>query len=159
MIAALREWLTGIVVMTLLLSAVQTLVPDGAVRRAASFTGGLILLLAILQPILKTDLQRMKLDFSHYEAAVEEARVQLDTTAKTELASLIESKTETYISDKAKSLGRSVTVTVKTEENEDGIPVPVSVELEGPPLPELAQWLEQELGLGAERQVWNGGEN
>ena len=159
MMAALREWLTGIVVVTLLLSAAQTLVPDGAVKRATSFTGGLILLLVVLQPVVKTDLARLKLDFFDYEAAVEQARMELESTSKKELASLIEHRTATYISDKAKAWGQSLDVSVKTEENEEGIPIPALVELEGTPLPELTQWMEQELGLGAERQVWNGGEN
>ena len=37
MIGALREWLTSIVVVTLLLSVAQTLVPEGSIRRVASF--------------------------------------------------------------------------------------------------------------------------
>ena len=50
MIGALREWLTSIVVVTLLLSVAQALVPEGNICRVASFLGGLILLLTMLRP-------------------------------------------------------------------------------------------------------------
>ena len=41
MITALREWLTGVVVVTMLLSVAQTLTPEGHLRRIVSFTGGI----------------------------------------------------------------------------------------------------------------------
>ena len=50
MMAAAREWLCAVVAVTLLLAAAQTLIPEGAIRRIASFVGGLILLVTLLRP-------------------------------------------------------------------------------------------------------------
>ena len=62
MVAALREWVTSVVLVTLLLSVAQTLIPEGSIRKIAVFTGGLILLTALLQPVLGADLSRLDLD-------------------------------------------------------------------------------------------------
>ena len=77
MMEAVRAWLTSVVLVSLLLSVAQSLIPQGTVRQAASFTGGLILLLALLRPVLEADLDRLELDFSGYQAAVEERQAEL----------------------------------------------------------------------------------
>ena len=41
------------------------------------------------------------------------------------------------------------------EPDGSGVPVPVSMELTGPRSEVLSRWLETELGVPAERQVWN----
>ena len=151
---AVRAWLTSIVVVTLLLSAAQTLVPEGTIRKITSFTGGLILLAALLRPVLGADLGRLRLDFGSYEQAVEARRAELDGAGKEALAALIETRTAAYISDKADALGLSVEVRVETETGEDGVPVPAAVRLDGPRSEELAAYIEGELGIPRERQVW-----
>ena len=59
MMEAVREWLTSLVLVSLLLSVAQSLIPEGTLRRAASFTGGLILLFALLRPVLGADLEHL----------------------------------------------------------------------------------------------------
>ena len=158
MIGAVRGWLTSIAAVTLMLTVVQTLVPEGTVRRITGFTGGLLLLAALLQPVLRTDLERLRLDFSDYRAAIEERAEELDAGGKEELAAIIAGRTAAYISDKADALGLAVTVRVQTEP-EEGIPIPVSAELTGPYSRELADWIAGELGIPAERQGWHEGKN
>lgn len=158
MIGAVRSWLTSIAAVTLMLTVVQTLVPEGTLRKISGFTGGLLLLAALLQPVLKTDLGQLRLDFSGYEEAIEARTAELDNAGKEELAAIIAGRTAAYISDKADALGVRVRVRVETEERE-GISIPVSVELEGPWSAELSVWIEAELGIPAERQVWHEGKN
>ena len=153
--AAAREWLTAVAAVTLLLSVAQLLVPPGNLREIASFVGGLILLAAMMQPLLKIDLSDIQMDFSSYQGAVEQRQAELENTQKEELTSLIEAETEAYISDKAKSMGLTLKVRVTAEADEGGMPVPVRVEITGPWSGGLSGWLETELGLPAERQVWN----
>ncbi|MDO4314814.1 MAG: stage III sporulation protein AF [Oscillospiraceae bacterium] len=155
MIGAVREWLTSIVVVTLLLSVAQTLIPEGSIRKIAAFTGGLILLAALLQPVLGTDLERLRLDFGDYERAVAQRQAELEVAGKEALVELIEERTAAYISDKADALGLRVEARVETETGDDGVPVPVSVRLDGPRSEELASYIEGELGIPRERQVWH----
>ena len=159
MIGALREWLTSIVVVTLLLSVAQTLVPEGSIRRVASFVGGLILLAVLLRPVLGTDLERLRLDLDGYEQALQEARQELASSGETELTERIEERTAAYISDKADALGLEVTVRVETDLGDDGVPVPSAAEVTGPWSEELASYMEKELGIPRERQVWHEREN
>ena len=158
MIGAVRSWITSIAAVTLLLTVVQALVPEGTLKKITSFTGGLLLLAVLLQPVLRTDLGRLRLDFSDYENAIGDRTAELESAGKEELAALIAGRTAAYISDKADALGVRVRVRVETEERE-GIPIPVSAELEGPWSAELSVWIEAELGIPAERQVWHEGKN
>ena len=155
MMEAVRAWLTSVVLVSVLLSAAQSLIPPGTVRKAAGFTGGLILLLVLLQPVLGADLDRLEVDLSAYQAAVEARQAEL-TEAQTEaMAAIIAERTEAYIWDKAGELGVEVTARVETRTGEDGVPVPWSAELTGARSQELAAYLETELGIPAERQVWH----
>lgn len=154
MVEALKEWITSIVLVTLLLSVAQTLIPEGSIRKIASFTGGLILLVALLQPVLGTDLSRLDLEMGEYEQAVRERREELEKMGKSDLSDIIAQRTAAYISDKADTLGIAVTAEVTVEPGENGVPVPVEARLNGPTSGELADYMEQELGIPRERQVW-----
>lgn len=157
MIAAARSWVTSIAAVTLILTVVQSLVPEGTIRKITGFTGGLLLLAALLQPVLRTDLERLRLDFSDYGAAIEERAEELTAAGKEELADIIAGRTAAYISDKADALGLAVTVRVETGPGEDALPY--SAELTGPYSRDLADWMALELGIPAERQVWHDGKN
>lgn len=154
MVAALREWITSVVMVTLLLSVTQTLLPEGGVRKLASFTGGLILLVALTRPLLGTELERLELDLEPYRQAVQERQTELRESGEKELSELIAQRTAAYIWDKAEELGLQVAVRVTVEPDENGVPVPAAVEVMGPPSEELADYLERELGISRERQDW-----
>ncbi len=155
MIAAVREWLTSVVAVTLLLTVAQTLIPEGSIRKVAAFTGGLALLAALLQPVLRTDLSRLELDLDAYSEAVQERQAELEEAREEELSSVIASRTEAYILDKAAQLGLSVTVRVETAVGAEGVPIPWAVEVRGGRSEELAAYMERELGIPRERQVEN----
>ena len=159
MIGALREWLTSIVVVTLLLSVAQALVPEGNIRRVASFLGGLILILAMLRPVLGADLERLRLNFDGYEQELRQVREELSASYDAGLAERIEERTAAYISDKADALGLDVTVRVEAAAGPDGVTLPEKAELTGAYSQELADFMARELGIPAERQVWHDRKN
>lgn len=154
--AAVRGWLEAVVLVSMLLTVAETLVPEGNIRKIAGFTGGVILMLTLLQPILRTDIGRLRLDFDSYSDAIEERQAELETEENKTLSGLIAEKSEAYISDKAAELGMEVRVTVRTELGEDGVPYPAEAEVTGPQSEALAAYIEDELGIPQERQVWHG---
>lgn len=156
---ALREWLTSLVAVSMLLSVARTLVPEGSIRKISSFTGGLILLVVLLRPLLGADLSRLDLHLEDYERAIGQRQEELASAGEAELAGIIEERTAAYISDKADTLGLAVKVQVETKPAGDGVPVPWRAELWGPRSPALATYMEEELGIPGERQVWHEGEN
>ena len=100
MIAAVRTWLTAVAAVSLLLSIVQYITPKGTLRDTASFIGGLLLLLVLLQPIRKAALpDDVHMGLAEYEKQVETYRTKLEEERKKELGTLIESETEAYILD------------------------------------------------------------
>lgn len=155
MITAVREWLASVVAVTLLLTVAQALIPEGSIRKIAAFTGGLALLAALLQPVLRTDLSRLDLNLDIYNQAVEERQAELEEAREEELASVIASRTEAYILDKAAQLGLSVKVRAETRAGAEGVPLPWAAEIEGLRSEELAAYMERELGIPRERQVWH----
>lgn len=155
MMAAVREWLTAITAVTLLLSVAQLLTPEGTLREIVSFIGGLILLMVLLRPLLGVELADIPLELSSYQAELTQRQDELERQQTETLTARIEAKTEAYILDKARNMGLTLTVRVTAEPNGDGVPVPVRVELTGQRSGALASWLETELGLPAEGQVWN----
>ena len=159
MIAAVRAWLTSVVAASLLLAAVETLLPDGTLQRIASFIGGLILLAVLLQPLENLELTGIAWDFSRYQEDVASRKRELDEAGEALLAEGIASRTEAYILDKAAALDLAVSVQVETAPSAQGVPLPESVTISGERSPELASYIEQELGIPQERQVWHEDEN
>ena len=153
---AAQEWLTAVVTVTLLLSVVQTLVPEGSLRKIAGFTGGLLLLAVLLRPAAEIDLSG--LDMEDWARTIGERQEELSAEQEEALASGIAERTASYISDKAEELGLEVKVRVETETGGDGVPVPVRAEIDGPWSGELSSYMAETLGISRERQVWHGRE-
>lgn len=161
MIGAIRGWLLSIAAVTLFLTLVQLLTPEGTLRKIAGFTGGLLLLTALLRPLGQIDFGWLGLELSDYSEMIEEQTAELTRQEKETLAGRIAEQTAAYISDKADALGLgNVTAQVKTAPGADGeTPIPDSAELTGPYSQALADWIAGELGIPAERQVWHEGKN
>ena len=153
MIGAVREWLSAVVAVAMLLTVAQALTPEGTIRKIASFTGGLILLVTLLQPVLGADLSRLDLNLDTYGQAIQKR--QLEEAGSVELTERIETQTAAYISDKADALGLTVTVRVETQPGASGVPVPWSAEVTGPRSEALAAYIEEELGIPRGRQIWH----
>ena len=158
MMGALREWLTAVVTVTMLLSVAQMLMPEGTIRKIGSFTGGLLLIAVLLQPVLKDRLGELELDLEDYAETIQNRQSELESAQSDALQAGIEKRVASYISDKAAELGLTVQVRVKTELRDDGVPMPVQAEIEGPWSTELSDYMTETLGISQERQVWNGQE-
>ena len=158
MIGALRTWLLSIIAAGLVLSILYALLPKGRLRPIVRTAGGVVLMLVILRPLTELDLEGFAVSYDDYAREIRELTEQYRAADTAELAAIIERETAAYISDKAAGLGLTVTVRVETEPGADGTPLPERVYLEGTKSEELSDWLAEELGIPAERQVWNGQE-
>lgn len=149
----LRQWLLGIVACALLVSFAEQLTPSGALRKLVRFTGGLLLMLCILQPVTQVDLTDITFDPGAYEEAVAAVRLELSDEYETALSDGIAERTGAYIEDKAASLGISVRASVQTAEA-NGTVLPVRVTLYGEPCAALSDWIAETLGIAKENQTW-----
>lgn len=155
MIEAVRSWITSVAAAAFLVALSQSLIPEGTVRKIAGFAGGLILLLVMIKPFPGIDVGGLDLSYEDYAGEISQRQEQLKAQSDQTLGELIAEKTEAYILDKAAALGVDCTVRVLTEPGKDGTPIPAGAELTGQKSDALADYMEQELGIPKERQVYH----
>jgi stage III sporulation protein AF len=153
MIEAVREWIQSIVMVAMLLSVGQAMIPEGQIRKIFSFTGGLVLIVVLIQPVLGLEVGVLMEPLEEYEQQVSAQTGEIEKTVRAEQEAIIEQNLEAYISDKTDTLEEGGTVRIRAETAEDGTVI-LSAELVGQPSESLAEYLEQELGIPRERQVW-----
>lgn len=153
-----RQWLMGITVAAMIHAVAKTLMPKGVVRKVGNLTGGLVLLLAILQPVYRLDDLAAQQVFSPYIENMEAySRVpEIDTLSL--IKSLIEEECGAYIQDKAREQGIECRVSVLCGGEEGGYPYPVSVcvygELEEAQKEWLVELIRRDLAVPVEGQIY-----
>jgi len=154
MITAVREWLVSLMAVSLFLSLAQSLIPEGTLRKISSFTGGLLLLAALLQPLTSAARWEVELEVSAYEKAIAAQRLELGQAGSAQLAQEVARAAAQTIKTKAAVLGRSVTAEVQTKTDANGTPLPDTVFIRGAYDEQLSIWIAEELAIPSERQKW-----
>ena len=155
MIESFRVWLIGLLSVSLILTVLSTLLPEGSVKKIAGVTGGLVLLMVILQGAERLDLGKLQLSYDDYSRQINEQIKAFQEKNSRDMDLLIQERCSAYISEQAQSLGLSCTPQVQTAWTEEDIPVPTGVILDIPYHAELGEIIERNLGIKAEKQVWS----
>lgn len=150
----MRAWLLGIVLTSLAGGLARQLAPQGREQAMVRLAAGLLLAAAILRPLAgqRWDAEALLPDMPDLRAGEQAAAYQKNQ--QDTLSAIIAEKTQAYIWDKANQLGLDCTVSVAAAPGEGGIPLPESVTVRGRYSGELARWLEEEVGIPAEKQIW-----
>ncbi|MCI8479168.1 MAG: stage III sporulation protein AF [Oscillospiraceae bacterium] len=157
MIALIKEWLVGITCAAMFVALAGALMPEGPVRKIGRLTSGLVLLLAVVQPVLQLDSGILARSFLSYQAVWQEEALPLEDTNLTLMKELIEEQTGAYILDKAASFGIECQVEVTAQDGGEGYyPIPTSVVIHGNltdyQRTVLTRQLEADLALPADQQ-------
>lgn len=158
MMEGIKEWLMGIIVLSILCAAADSLMPEGAVRKVGKLVCAMALLCGILRPV--SSLRGM--DFTQYlleySAMVEETRLELERKTAVSQKSVIEEHCAAYIADKAAQLGVVCRVKVECEPTQEGIWLPARVALSGRfsdvEQSRMTQFLQRQFGVGVEGQSY-----
>ncbi|MBD5169975.1 MAG: hypothetical protein HDT20_07670 [Oscillibacter sp.] len=150
----MRSWLLGIVLTSLAGGLARQLAPQGKEQAMVRLIGGLLLTLAILRPLAGQDWERLDLKLGGFASQAEEQAQAYRKNQQDAFSAIIVEKTEAYIWDKANQLGLDCTVTVTTAAGENGLPLPVSAVIRGPYSEALARCIEEEVGIPAEKIIW-----
>lgn len=159
MIELIRTWLIGITCAAIVVALCESLAPNGAVRKVGRFTGGLVLLIAVLQPFVTLDMRDLSGLLNEYRVEAGSYNTQLETENEKLMKNIIEDQTGAYILDKAAALGiDSCEISVEAAAGEGEYPVPESVTVTGN-LTEgqrsaLSRQIEADLAIPADRQIW-----
>ena len=148
-----RTWLFGIVAAAMVLSILYALLPKGALLTVAKCTGGLIMLLVVIRPLLALDLTGVHTDYEAWQRTIQQQTDDYADANRQEMAAIIQQETAAYISEKAAALGLTCHPEVACQER-DGVPFPVEVTLDIPRNPALAEVIETDLGIGGACQHW-----
>lgn len=158
MIAAVREWLVSVVCAAMLIAVAENTAPAGNLRKITSVTGGLILLIVLVRPLIGVDFESLFADYDICAREVELRQEELEEDYIRQVRLLIEQRIAAYISDKAEVMGAACCAKVECRISENGLPVPYRVIVHGTAPQELKNWIRQELDIPEERQVYRGTE-
>ena len=154
MMESLKTWIIGITVASMLLGAADTMVTQSGIKRVLRLAGGILLLIVLLGPLAGISGGEVAFTSAGLQQEAEALEEQFRQEQQNILAAIIAEEVSAYISDKAQTMGISCEVRVETEVGGEGVPVPVRVRLETPYHPELSAWIEEELEIPEERQIW-----
>lgn len=105
MMELLRRWLVGVTCAAMIIALADSLTPSGTVRKVGKLVGGLVLLLAVLQPVLTFDYSAMAIAATDYQAAFGAYDLELEETNLDLMKTIIAERTGAYILDKAEAFG------------------------------------------------------
>ena len=158
MMETLREWLLGLTAAALAVSLLTAMLPKGeTIRRIAGLAGGLILLLAVVQPLLRVRWEELTWRYETYQREMDRQTEAYQAAYADSLSGDIADRTAAYISEQAAHLGLTCRAEVRCEVR-DGTPQPASAAMDIPYDARLAAAIADDLGIPAEKQSWQGGE-
>ena len=158
MIEMVRSWLIGVTAAALVVALADCLAPDGAVKKIGKLTGGLLLAVAILQPLVGVDYASLSGILTNYRLEAEGYSNALETENLRLVKSIIEEQTAAYIQDKAAALGVDCTAEVTCQADDNGSLYPASVivygELTREQTDALSRTIEGDLAIPAQNQQY-----
>ena len=150
MMEQLRTWLLGVVFTAFAVGLANELVPKGRERALVRMVGGLLMMMARLRPLGAIRWETVSIPTMNFADQAELYRVEQENA----LSAIIAERLESYIWDKATELGIACTVHIEMSCGESEIPTAETVELRAQYDPALAAWLEEVVGIPAEKQIW-----
>ena len=151
-----KQFCLSVLVCSLSCSIAAQLVSGGKTKALLRLVCGVMLALTILRPLSSIDLDQLPVLPELTGLTPEYYIAEGEKTARDALESCIKSSCETYILDKARSLGADITVQVSLDD--EG--VPAFALIQGDPGADAQRQLEKilitDLGISKENQQWEG---
>lgn len=154
----IHTWILSVTVSAIVIAVAEALMPPGAVKKVGKLTGGLILVLGILQPLVTMDYEDLY-DMVTALPAGAIAQEGAQTHQYEAMKGIIEEELEAYIVDKGEALGADCTAQVTCTPGEGEVPVPTQATVTGDLTPAqqeaMSRYLEQELGIPPQGQIFD----
>lgn len=160
MLDVIRQWLMGVTCAALVIAMAESLTPSGTIRKIGRLTGGLVLLIAMLGPLLSLDEGTLTRALTEYRLSLDDYSQELAQEDQSLMRGIIEERSGAYIQDKAEDMGIDCQVAVEADEEGDW-PVPEYVTVFGTLTAEeqtrLTREIEADFAIPAERQYYESG--
>lgn len=159
----IRNWILGVTCAAMLVAVADSITPPGTVKKLGKLTGGLVLLLAVIRPLIGLDYQSLSLALAENRFKWEENAAEKGSALSADLMkSIIAEQTGAYILDKANALGVKCAVEVECKIGEENLPYPVSVRITGnltdSQRDELKREIEADFAIPADMQLYESGD-
>lgn len=156
---SLGNYILSVTSAAILLAVLLTLLSkNGSTSSLLRLIGGLFLTFTLVVPLTDLKLDDIFDSFLNISSDGNSIAAYGQECYQTELASIIKQRCEAYILDKAASCQASLEVEVTL--SQESIPVPIAARLQGNVSPyarnSLEQWLQHDLGIPKEQQIWIG---
>ena len=155
MIQVLKEWLFGLVAAAMLLAMLNILLPKRVFRAIGKVTGGLILMLVLLRPVLGLRWEELSGKYQDYELQIRQQTEVYTQENRQQMEDIIEQQLNAYIWETAAEMGLDYEAAVETQLR-DGVPYPMSVTIYGDYHEGLSDRIFRDLGIAPELQNWEG---
>lgn len=156
MIEFIKIWVTGMTAAAVVVAVANCLTPEGTVKKIGKMVGGLIMMIAVLQPVLKLDLDDLSGILTKYRMEAEVSSSVLESENQRLMKIIIEDKTKTYILDRAGELGIKCNALVECSLNDQGNLYPSSVTVSGDltdaEIAKMKKMIEEELAVAEQNQ-------
>ena len=156
----IRQWIIAVTCAAMLAAILHSLLPKGGTGAAGRLAGGLLLLIATVQPLLSLDYDSLAQSMTKLRLEEYRSDQELAEANSSLLEELIEQETRSYILDKAEELGMTCQVAVTCELQDEGIPFPKFVTVSGSFTQEqtdaLSQIIEADLAVPVQNQTYKG---
>lgn len=154
----IRTWILSVTVSAMLIAVAEGLMPSGPVKKVARLLGGLVLMLGMLQPIMRLDVDTLFEQANALSEITVENRQSLEEGSDEMMKSIIEAELCAYVLDKAQDLGIHCTVSISCRAAENRAFLPHSAEIRGQltaaQQAKLARLLQEDLEIPREQQTY-----
>lgn len=149
---SVRSYLLSIVAVCICAAVAGVFVRTEMMGRTLRLISGVLILLVVLQPLAKVDLEKIAEKLRIGEVSAE----SLEFDAQEQLALQVKKSTEAYIEEYASAQG--VLLQAEVEVSGDTVPTPTKITLTGSvtleQLSALSDYIETALGIGKNAQIW-----
>lgn len=152
----IRQYILAVTAAAILCGMVTSLMGEkGTPAALAKLIAGIFMAMVVVSPLTNVEFDDWTAWTSQISFDAEAAAAEGEAAAAEMYSSFIKEQTETYILDKAETLGVSVTVEVTVE---DGLPAAVRLSGDASPYAKakLMSYISEELDISKENQQWNG---
>lgn len=154
---AVRDYLLRVISAAIIISIINSIIgKKGSMGTLIRFIGGTFLALTLVQPLIKFDWSVLTAFAEDYTLDAQVSAAMGEAIARDEYESIIKSRTEAYILDKARDYSLDLEVEVMLCNGDP--PIPESVRIQGNISPYAKQVLKkyicEDLGIREEAQQW-----
>jgi stage III sporulation protein AF len=160
MISGLGNWIRAIAGAAVICGAALALTPQSKVKEVLKVLCGVVLIVALIEPFINSDAIEISVDLSRYREAAAAVAGNAANEQTNLNRSIIERQMNSYILDKAQTLGiEDLNVITVLKWGDEGFWYPHEIRLTTScaigERNRLSSFIEGELGIPVSRQYWN----